>query len=352
MNGGTSAANNFNWMRLVAAWLVLLSHSYHLNGVGAQEPLLRLTGGKMTLGTLAVGVFFAISGYLITASGFARPSLPAFLAARVRRIFPALLLVVLLSALVLGPVMTTLAPAAYFTDPAVLGYIVRNVGLLHLQFNLPGVFGANPYGPAVNGSLWTLPIEFSLYLAVGGAVWALRRLRLPAAPSWALLAASAVTAGCWLLLWQGSKSGAVLLVPYFLCGAALRLARNWLPLHGGAAAALAVALALATLGDARLFALLASVAIPYGTLWLARHPRWVLPLDTARLGDLSYGVYLFAFPVQQTLLALGQGHSPLSLCLQASALVVPLAWLSWHGVERHCVAAAPAVTGAPQGAQA
>lgn len=346
--------NNFNVIRLVAAWLVLFSHSYHLVGQGAREPLMVLSGGRMTLGTVAVGMFFVISGYLITASAYARPGLLPFLAARARRIFPALALVVLLSALVLGPAMTTLTGAGYFSTPAVLTYVVRNISLWRLQYELPGVFAANPYGAAVNGSLWTLPIEFALYLAAGCGVAILRlagRLHGLALP---LAALALGCVGGWALVLHGSRSGAALLVPYFMLGAAYRLLRFRLPLRGWVAALLLLLCGVAAWRDAVWFPLAACLAISYGTLWLAMHPRWIVPLDTGRLGDLSYGIYLFAFPWQQTLLAWQPQRDPLALCALATLATLPCAWLSWHLVEQHFVAmvrAEPAPVLRPEAAQ-
>ena len=341
----TSPANNFNLLRLLAAWLVLFSHSYHLSGQGQQEPLMLLTDGRMTLGTVAVGVFFAISGYLITASAYARPELRSFLSARVRRIFPALTLVVVLTALLLGPLVTTLAAADYFREEETWSYIVRNISMWHLQYVLPGVFSGNPLGGGVNGSLWTLPIEFSLYLAVGGGVWLLRRMGRQASVALPLLALVAVCALCWWKVLEGSTAGPLLLVPYFLLGAGYRLMRQRFPMHGAIAAALLAVWAASALVPGPLFHVLACVAISYATLWLGRHPSWVVPVNLEKIGDLSYGIYLFAFPVQQTLLMYGWATTPLGVCLLASAIVLPLAWCCWHAVERHFVvmrtAAAP-----------
>lgn len=334
-------ANNFNLIRLVAAWLVLFSHGYHLTGFGAAEPLLLLSNGKMTLGTLAVGVFFSISGYLITASAFARPSFLSFLSARARRIFPALSLVVILSALILGPMMSTLVMLQYFSSPSVLTYVLRNLSLFQLQWGLPGVFAATPYGAVVNGSLWTLPIEFALYLAVGVGVLGLRKLGLQQRLLLPLLAISGVCLLCWFFVLRGSQSGAALLIPYFMLGSACRLCHRRLPLKGAVAAALLAVLLLGELAGLKAFPVLASCAISYSTLWLARHPQWVLPFSTERIGDLSYGIYLFAFPVQQTIVALGLARTPSMLTLMATLLVLPLAWATWHGIERRWVQTRP-----------
>ncbi|UGQ47641.1 acyltransferase family protein [Massilia endophytica] len=329
--------NNFNPIRLAAAWLVLFSHSYHLSGLPYAEPLMRLTGNQMTFGTFAVGVFFAISGYLITGSAYSRSSLRSFLDARIRRIFPALIAVLLLTALVLGPLMTLLPLSDYFASSAVATYVLRNAALLRLQYELPGVFAGNPYGAAVNGSLWTLPIEFGLYLAVGAAVWLLRRTGQGGSRLLPGIAAAAACLLAWGLLLSGRSSGTYLLIPYFMVGALCQLWRGWLPLHGGAAAALGLLWAAAAAFELPGFAVFACLAISYGALWIGRHPRWILPFSTERWGDLSYGVYLYAFPIQQTLVALGVA-GPAAVTLAATPLVLACAWLSWHLVEARCLA--------------
>ena len=340
---GAISSDNFNFLRLLAAWLVLFSHAYHLTGTAAAEPLLMLTSGKMTLGTLAVGMFFSISGYLITGSAYARSSLRSFLSARFRRIFPALTVVVALSALALGPSMTSLNLADYFSNTSVFTYVLRNLSLLRLQYGLPGVFDATPYGAVVNGSLWTLPIEFALYLATGVSVFVLRFLGWQQRPLIPLLAIGVTSFACWYLVLQGSPSGATLLIPYFMLGAACRLSRRWLTLKGVIAASLLVTLMLGVLANWRLFPVLASCTISYCTLWFARHRTWIVSFNAERIGDLSYGIYLFAFPVQQTVLALGLAHTPGMLALVSTLLVLPLAWSTWHGIERRFVRARPAI---------
>ncbi|MQA38008.1 acyltransferase family protein [Rugamonas aquatica] len=334
--------NNYNLIRLVAAWLVLFSHSYHLLGQGASEPLMWLSGGRMTLGTVAVGVFFTISGYLITASAYARPHFGGFLLARLRRIFPALILVVLICAFLIGPWYSSLSPIAYFSSDATYTYVIRNLTLKHLQFDLPGVFTANPYGTAVNGSLWTLPIEFALYLATGGGILVLRLMRQADKIMLPLLSVAVVCCLAWILTLQGNQAAALLLVPYFLLGAMYRIARQRLPLRGDWVAVLLLVCALSLWLGSALFPLFACLFISYATLWLARHPRWIAALNTDAVGDLSYGIYLFAFPIQQCLVASGLAAQPLWLCAQATMLVLPVAWLSWHLVERRFAATASA----------
>lgn len=330
-------ANNFNLLRVVAAWLVLFSHSYHLSGNSSIEPLLIATNGKMTFGTVAVGVFFAISGYLITASAFARPTFFSFIEARARRIFPALFVVTICSAFVLGPLLTTLNSGEYFSQPLVWTYVVRNSSLLWLQWELPGVFTENYYGSAVNGSLWTLPVEFSLYLVIGLAVFALRRMYFNRPIAILLVPIGLSILISWIFIIQGSTSGVVLLVPYFLIGAAIRILGNGFRMRGWIAGVLLVALCASVAVNSILFPVIACITISYGTLWISMHDKWVFVFPVDRIGDLSYGIYLFAFPVQQLLLALVLVTDPWGINLLATAIVLPLSWMTWHLVERRFI---------------
>jgi peptidoglycan/LPS O-acetylase OafA/YrhL len=145
--------NNFNLLRMLAAAGVLVSHAYPIaRGPDAEQPLESLLG--MTLGTVCVYVFFAISGFFI-AQSFERAATPgAFLRARALRLFPALAVVLCVTVLVAGLWLTTAPPPVYWA--AVPEYLVRNLTLFFLRYDLPGVFEDNPLGPGINGSLWTL----------------------------------------------------------------------------------------------------------------------------------------------------------------------------------------------------
>ena len=156
--------NNFNLLRILAAIGVLISHAYPISlGPDAAEPLSAQLGG-ITLGTVSVMIFFSISGFFITRSFAARASLARFLQARCLRLFPALIVVSAVTVLVAGFWLTT-APQTVFWA-AVPEYVLRNITLFSLNYDLPGVFAANLYGPAINGSLWTLSYEVLCYLGV------------------------------------------------------------------------------------------------------------------------------------------------------------------------------------------
>ena len=158
--------NHLNLIRMVAAMAVLVSHAFPIAlGEGAAEPLEALTG--MALGGHAVAVFFILSGLLIARSFDRGSSHIRFLVARFLRLFPALIVVLVLTVLI-GATVSELSPGVYFATMDTLTYIPRNLSLAFLQYSLPGVFVENPGGSVINGSLWTLFYEVVCYIAVFG----------------------------------------------------------------------------------------------------------------------------------------------------------------------------------------
>lgn len=325
--------NNFNLLRMLAALAVLLSHSYPLaRGPQAVEPFVASLG--MSLGTLAVGIFFTISGYLVTASLVSRPSLADFALARARRIYPGLWVAILLTVFVVGAGFTTLALAEYLTHPRTWFYVLKN-GTLLFGFvdRLPGVFAGLPYAGVVNGSLWTLPIEVRLYVALMALQaallwWRRRRPGAPLGPVLLVVAAASVAA----VAWQGAAaSSALRFSAMFFVGAALQLYRQKVPFHH-LGLALALALLAACSVDARFFAPAFVSAGAYLVMCLAYLPGgWLRRYN--RLGDYSYGLYIYAFPVQQLVVGASPGIGVAALFVVSAAGTLLLAVLSWHLVE-------------------
>ena len=157
--------NNFDFIRFVAAAMVIFSHTYAVLKDNSSEPLSGATG-FITFGSLAVEIFFIVSGYLVCKSLLMRSSPLAFVEARILRIFPALIICCASCTLVLGPILTRLPLGEYFGAAQTWHYLFDNATLLKLQWFLPGVFEHNPLPGVVNGSLWTLPTEFKMYLAL------------------------------------------------------------------------------------------------------------------------------------------------------------------------------------------
>nr|WP_246458523.1 acyltransferase [Saccharopolyspora gloriosae] len=325
-------AHGFAWIRMIGALLVIYGHSSPLAGSGElfppEWPVQPDEGVLMG--------FFAMSGFQIAESWIRDPHPVRFAAKRVLRLWPPMLTVTLGLALVVGPLVTTLPVGEYFAARDTWGYVVNNAGLLTLKHELPGVFTGNPWPDAVNGSLWTLPMEL---LAYGGLYVLL--LAGAAKQRWRWLAVVALAA---LVVWDryleqdpGAESaGSMLSVPVeslvaflvaFAFGVVLNLYR--IPLSPTAAvAALAVLVAMPnSISASFLMVFAASYAVVVaGHFWPA---RLTVP---GLFVNGSYGVYVWGFPVQQLLAMAGIANQYLML-LCAAPIAYVLGTLSWVFVE-------------------
>jgi len=343
--------NNFDALRLVAAASVMFSHSFLIaEGTQNREWLIWLTGNQSILGLVGVFVFFAISGFLVTQS-FEQTGDPwRFLAKRALRIFPGIFVATLLSAFVLAPFVTTLWPSVFFLRPEPYEYVVGNTLLDQTVHELPGVmFVNNPVGLEVNGSLWTLRLEFAMYLMV----LVLGVLRLLTVRAALLLVAFGMACLHFNMLDDLEKwgwffallSGWGWLVGFFAAGIALYKLRHT-RIFDGRIALLALAGLLISV-PLRQFILLFPVFGCYLALWLALTPR--LPvIPAARFGDLSYGIYIYGWPVEQGVVWLLGGRAAWwQVFLLALPAAAALAFLSWHLVERPALRLKPGTSRSP-----
>jgi len=334
----TGRQNNFDALRLLAAILVIFSHSFLIaEGTQSREWLIRLTGNQCIMGLTGVFVFFAISGFLVTQSFEQTPNRLHFLTKRALRIFPGLLVATLLSAFVLGPLVTDLPLGAYLSRVEPYQYVVGNTLLDQTVHELPGVrFVDNPVGLEINGSLWTLRLEFVMYLMV----LALGMLRLLTVRTALLLLAFGVACLRFDMLDEFEKwgwffqvlSGWGWLVGFFAAGMILYKLRHTRIFDGRIAFLALAGLALSI--PLRQFILLFPVFGCYLALWLALNPR--LPvIPAARFGDLSYGLYIYGWPVEEAVMWLSGGRAAWwQVFLVALPAASALAFLSWHLVER------------------
>ena len=330
--------NNFDSIRWLAASLVIVSHESALLPNGGTEPLARVGGGFSTLGTVAVDVFFVTSGFLVTRSLLERRSLRHFVAARLLRVLPGLAVVLVLSAYVLGPIVTTLPLAAYLTDAAVPAYVARNLNLLVMdpQWGLPGVFADNRHPHAVNGSLWSLWPEVRAYgILLGLGIVALVAPRRAAVIVGVGMAIT-VVAG-WVLHEDPAGGGLepltlARLAPYFATGSLLYLLRRRIPHAALLVAAVVAWAAVASTRGHPAFVPMFTLALAFAVVWLAHVPlgplaRW------GRHGDVSYGLYIYAFPIQQALAARWPEWSLAAHLTASYVLTLACAFASWRLVE-------------------
>lgn len=330
--------NNFDALRLVAAISVIFSHSFLIaEGTQNREWLILLTGNQCILGLTGVFVFFAISGFLVTQS-FEQTANPLhFLAKRALRIFPGLFVATLVSAFVFGPLVTTLPLGAYLSRPEPYEYVLGNTLLDQSVHELPGVsFIDNPVGLEINGSLWTLRLEFTMYLMVLG-LGLLRLLSLRVA---LVLLVFGMTCLHFEMLDALEKWGWFLqllsgwgwLVGFFAAGMLLYKLRDTRIFDGRIALFALGGLVLSV--PLREFIPLFPVFGCYLALWLALNPR--LPvIPAARFGDLSYGLYIYGWPVEEAVMWFSGGRAPWwQVFLIALPAAAAIALLSWHLVER------------------
>lgn len=345
--------NNFNIIRMVAASLVLVSHSFSLSGLA--EPLRDSLG--VTWGSIAVDVFFVTSGYLVTASILRGGNVRNFLLSRFLRIFPGLLVAVFLTTLVCSIWFTTLSFTAFWSQWPSWRYLIKNSLLMlpqGLEWTLPGTLTGIPGdkggGAALNGSLWTLPVEVKmyLYLVIGYSICRLVAQRVNR-DSWATYRVSkyvAFTLSALLLgidLYFTSQGNHVLvfhMATMFFAGCALnamdvKFKKQW-PL----ATAMLIAVLLAAQAGSEWFMPIYILTLPWIVLSMAYAPTPLL-YGYNRLGDYSYGVYIYAFPVQQWSAYLIKGIGPWEMTVVSLPIVLILAMLSWNLVEKRALAFKP-----------
>lgn len=301
------------------------------------------------LGRLGVIVFFVVSGYLVCGSWLSDSRPWAFAEKRTRRLMPGLAVMLVVVTFVVGPLLTT--NEAYFAQPETYTYLLRNLLVFPYTYDLPGVFEDNPV-KAVNGVLWTLGVEVTAYVLLAGA-GLLGWLRRPA-----LLVA--VAAALAVLGWRlpHETIGDGLLVPvalrvefvaYFFAAAAVR-AYGWRP---GARSALAAAAVVAALVLTQ--APLSILLVPAGTVLVlyVGTRAWPNARPVTRLGDPSYGTYIYGFVIQQWLVGpAGLGDLPTwQLAVLSLVLCLGCGYLSWHLVEKRVLkrrsAVVPTVTAEP-----
>ncbi|MCP5059067.1 MAG: acyltransferase [bacterium] len=320
--------NNYNLLRMAAAVAVIVTHSYALSGRSASEPLrAAYPDQELTIARLGVMVFFVISGYLVTKSFVSRGSVAQFVEARVLRIYPALIAAVLVS-LAIGAWASPLPLESFLAHKQVTRYFLVNTTMLHYQveFFLPEVFWDLP-NRIVNGSLWTLPSEVRMYVFVGLlGVLGLLKTRLLF-----LMALLGLGGLCLSNPALASRLvGTTYLAVYFAAGAFCFLFRTALPISTPLMALFSL-LAIAASGTP-FFRPGVHIAVVYGTFWFAYVPGGILR-SYNRIGDYSYGTYIYAWPVQQLILTNSPGVTPLPLAAFATLATLPFAIASWHLLE-------------------
>lgn len=323
-------SRGFDVLRIVAASSVLVGHAFLLSG----SDLFPVAFGdtRYALGALGVFVFFSVSGFLIAGSWLAKPDLRVFALKRFLRIWPALAVMVLLTTFVVGPLFTS--RASYFAETGPWVYALRNILVIPYQQVIPGVFADNLF-PETNGVIWTLGVEVVAYvgIVVGGLLGVIKNR-----PHVLLaLAVICATAG-WPALTASFLPEPVVvrvgLFAFFLLGAWVKAAgiKVALPVACGF---VLLAAGLAAVGAPASISIVP--AVTFAALYLGQLPmKWSAPVVSK--GDPSYGAYIYGYPIQQILVALGFGtDNPAVFAVLSVALGLGIGYASWHLLEERAL---------------
>ena len=326
--------NNFDFLRIAAAILVFISHAFCIYG---KDELKLLSSGfgfsGITLGTLGTSMFFAISGYLIAQSWVRTQALIPFLKKRILRLYPAIIVNFLVVTFVIAPAASILDISAYFQAAF---WQIPQLMLGSFAFkmpDLPGVFLSSPIPHAVNVPLWTLVFEALCYLVICacGIISDVKKI---------LPCLTAVYVLCFfdkIFFPKFDTDLGLIYCATFLLGACFCLYEQQVKYHHG----------LALLCFSSLLALMLSntywlpvyaLTTTYLTLYAALYTRYLG--NFARYGDFSYGLYIYAWPLQQTCAVLFHFEPAMFYIFTLSSFLVTFifAALSWHSVERRALA--------------
>jgi peptidoglycan/LPS O-acetylase OafA/YrhL len=325
--------NNFDFLRVFAALCICFTHSYNLLSKTNEEPLVQLSNSTIDFSFIGLSIFFTISGYLIYKSA-TTSSLKKYIWKRLLRIQPLLIIMCFVVVFVLGPVVTSLPLKNYFSSTQTYIYFKNIFPIFGAQFNLPGVFTSNPAEAGVNGSIWTLVIEERLYFLIG-LLYVFKNYR-------ALLFKIGVATLNIFYITHSTLFNSKLL-PYFnfnafifmlmFLNAALlfELKIDFRKLSEK----IVVWLLLATLFIfcSKYHFVTYTILTPFLVLLFA-HLKTKLN-NFGKNGDITYGIYLFSFPIQQLLIYYFENNlNPWMLFAYTLLITIPLAIASWHFIEK------------------
>ncbi|MBB6104371.1 peptidoglycan/LPS O-acetylase OafA/YrhL [Paraburkholderia bannensis] len=333
--------NNFNLLRLLFAVGVIFSHSFEL--LRHQDPL-EASGAGMSVGTLGVCGFFLLSGYLTAQSWTHEPRALAFLKKRALRLYPAFIAASVLSVFVVGPLGAS--TAQYFSDWSAHKFFADLIGLR--QPRTPEVFANSPV-PSVNGSMWTITFELRCYLlmTVLGLCGVMKRrwaiLLLAVAVNAAAIAGAPMQRGEQGDALFGVSGFMLWFASLYLAGVGFYLLRERLPLRGRFAVFALLGFGAALFATAPVMRAATVTLGAYCLFYIGQRQSPLLQKLRMR-DDLSYGLYLYGWPVTQLLALWLPSIAPLALFACVSAICVPIAFVSWRGVEAPALRLKPAPT--------
>lgn len=324
--------HNFDIIRLIAAIMVVYSHSFVLSGKVEPGALIY----KNTFGGLGVAIFLMVSGFLVAQSWDRTQNIYSYMKARMLRILPGLFATIMFCVFIIGPLTTNLSLIDYFHNWTTVDYF-KNITMYNVRYSLPGVFETNPYKYAVNGSLWTICYEFSFYIMLALASIGIKKYVKS-------IKISVIFLIIGLLGMQINSIQAVniysiniglfiKLFAYFSVGFLYNDFKNYIHMKKSvfivALSALLVSVGFGGLNDYGMLLFGAYVLFYMGT-----NNKYQFNL-VSRIGDLSYGTYVYAFPIQQTVTYFYKNEiTQLKNFTVSLIIIVIISYASWHLIEK------------------
>lgn len=326
-------ANALNAWRLILATGVILQHSWPLTGRKEHPPYDQL------LSQVWVDGFFVISGFLITSSWIRNPRLREYVAARALRIFPGLWVCLVVVAFVIAPIGVAIqggSAAKLLASTAPIEYVLNNAVLNVYHAGIAGTPTGVPWPGVWDGPLWTLIFELMCYIAVALAGLAgLLKRRWPAVAVFVLAVAVAALVSYPVNALETLPQMVSRFAVVFAAGAVLRQYQDRIPARWSLVALSAVIVIAAGMLVPN-YRVIAAIPLAYAVVVSGAL------IKNARLrlrNDLSYGTYIYAWPVQQLLVICGLAFlNPFVFAVVAAVVTVPLAALSWFVVEKRAMA--------------
>lgn len=325
--------NNIDIFRVIAACMVIWGHAYVLSPEDGKTDFISYLIPHDSSGSLAVKIFFFLSGLVVTNSLLINNDPVKFIVARFFRIWPALILTCIVVAVVIGPLLSTLTVSEYFSaDNNIFLYVINNT-LLRTQFNLPGVFTTNPYPISVNGSLWTIPYEVYAYALLLSLyfIGALKH-KLFNVVFFVAITIESLSSEKFIFTWAHSNSEVPVLAVCFAFGSILALYKNVININVYTPFALLLAYYLLIGNNYALYLVYASIFL---FILYVSSTRAVLKLKPKY--DISYGIYLWGFPVQQVISQFFLAKGILFNQCASLLLSITLGFLSWSLCEKHFI---------------
>lgn len=320
--------NNLDLVRLGCAALVLFGHGFNIftNDPGDPNPVASFLYDAQAVG---LNVFFVLSGFLIARSALQSTGAAAFWMARAARIVPGLFVASAFCAFLIGPIATDVPLSVYLSDPKVALYVL-GTGLFALpDLRLPGVFETAPNVGDVNVSVWTLRYEVALYVGAWIAAWIglLTKRSVFLVIALTIAYAAIVESGLYEDIptaWHVLRFGTAFGLGAFAWMHRDRIVMSWTHVFG-------LALLALSLHGTAFGPVLSLIASGYLALMLG----YAVPVVSAyhRVGDLSYGVYIYHWPIGSLLYAVVTDISPSVLTVATVLLCLPFAYASWRFVE-------------------